>query len=334
MKYDKNLCKRNRGIYTFRVQGQVYHFINEMLPSNNEPSYLQLYFYDTEHELEHRIQSSTKMSLLTLHKIIDILHVNPYCRFFRNHRGVSDLDNYKILIRSDVEVDQRLYNSPSVSQVAAVWVDDAPSRERKSRDIVVYGHAGFSHKVEYYFGCYDPLQYPLLFPHGESGWHRRIQRVGKNNKKTHCPGESLNVLDQVASPTELLENESAKKQRKNEVSCQEYYCYKLQIRPIETSVLLHAGRLLQQYVVDMYVKLETSRLDYFRNQQDAICAELYQGIIDSIEVGEDRGSRVVRRVILPSSFIGGPRDIKKKIYGCNGIGSTIWKTRHFPYNDM
>ena len=50
VKYDKNLCKRNRGIYTFRVQGQVYHFINEMLPSNNEPSYLQLYFYDTEHE--------------------------------------------------------------------------------------------------------------------------------------------------------------------------------------------------------------------------------------------------------------------------------------------
>ena len=42
VKYDKNLCKRNRGIYTFRVQGQVYHFINEILPSNNEPSYLQL----------------------------------------------------------------------------------------------------------------------------------------------------------------------------------------------------------------------------------------------------------------------------------------------------
>ena len=62
----------------------------------------------------------------------------------------------------------------------------------------------------------------------------------------------------------------------------------------------------------MYVKLETSRLDYFRNQQDVIRVELYQGIINSIEVGKDRGFRVGRQVILPSSLIGGPRDMKKK----------------------
>ena len=112
------------------------------------------------------------MGLLTLQKIIDILHINPYCRFFRNLRGVSDLENYKILIRSDAELDQRLYNSPSVSQVAAVWVNDEPSGERRNRDSIAYGHVGFSHKVEYCFGCYDPLQYPLLFLHSESGWHR------------------------------------------------------------------------------------------------------------------------------------------------------------------
>ena len=28
VKYDKDLYKRNKGIYTFRVQGQVYHYIN------------------------------------------------------------------------------------------------------------------------------------------------------------------------------------------------------------------------------------------------------------------------------------------------------------------
>ena len=31
VKYDKNLYKRNKGIHTFRMQGQVYHFINELL---------------------------------------------------------------------------------------------------------------------------------------------------------------------------------------------------------------------------------------------------------------------------------------------------------------
>ncbi|KAL5556293.1 hypothetical protein UlMin_038529 [Ulmus minor] len=62
----------------------------------------------------------------------------------------------------------------------------------------------------------------------------------------------------------------------------------------------------------MYIKIETSRLDYFRNKQTEIHAELYQGIIDSIEIGESRGSKVGRRIILPSSFIGGPRDMQKR----------------------
>ena len=41
------------------------------------------------------------------------------------------------------------------------------------------------------------------------------------------------------------------------VSLKEYYAYKLQIRDIDESFLLHFGRLLQQYVVDGYVKVET-----------------------------------------------------------------------------
>lgn len=70
---------------------------------------------------------------------------------------------------------------------------------------------------------------------------------------------------------------STKKQQRNEVSCREYYCYKLQVRSTETSLLLNSGRLLQQNILDMYVKLETSRLDYFRNNQNDIRTELKQG---------------------------------------------------------
>jgi hypothetical protein len=38
----------------------------------------------------------------------------------------------------------------------------------------------------------------------------------------------------------------------------------------------------------------------------------YQGIIDSILIGETRASKVSRRVILPASFIGGPRNMNKR----------------------
>ena len=56
----------------------------------------------------------------------------------------------------------------------------------------------------------------------------------------------------------------------NFISLREYYAYKLQIRNNDESFLLHFARLLQQYVVDQYVKLESQRLDFFRNQQEEI----------------------------------------------------------------
>ena len=62
----------------------------------------------------------------------------------------------------------------------------------------------------------------------------------------------------------------------------------------------------------MYIKIETARFDYFRNKQDEIQAEAYQGIIDSIHVGETCGSKVGFRIILPASFLGGPRDMRRR----------------------
>ncbi|GAA0158936.1 hypothetical protein LIER_15839 [Lithospermum erythrorhizon] len=38
--------------------------------------------------------------------------------------------------------------------------------------------------------------------------------------------------------------------------------------------------------------------------------ELYQGIVDSIVKGEARASEIGERIVLPSSFIGGARDMR------------------------
>lgn len=78
------------------------------------------------------------------------------------------------------------------------------------------------------------------------------------------------------------------------VSAREFYAYRLQMRPFMNSTILQSGRLLQQFTVDMYVKIEPLRLDYFRNKQDEIRANLYQGIFDSVNQGEAQGSKVVK----------------------------------------
>lgn len=74
------------------------------------------------------------------------------------------------------------------------------------------------------------------------------------------------------------------KKCRSHLSCREYYCYKLQIRENDSSILLRSGRLLQQYLVDMYIKIETTRSDYVRNNQTIIRAELYQRLMDSVSI--------------------------------------------------
>lgn len=51
------------------------------------------------------------------------------------------------------------------------------------------------------------------------------------------------------------------------------------------STLLKVGRLLQQYVVDNYVKIETGWLMWITSHQNNIHAKVYQGLEDALHVG-------------------------------------------------
>lgn len=101
-------------------------------------------------------------------------------------------------------------------------------------------------------------------------------------------------------------------QNNHNVSCREYSCYRLHIRNPRQSTILFGGRLLQEYVVDIYIKLETTRLDYYRQNQPNWRSELYEGIMDSVLKGKSRGSEVGKRIFLLASFIGRPRDMRRR----------------------
>ncbi|XP_075492617.1 uncharacterized protein LOC142530687 [Primulina tabacum] len=148
---------------------------------------------------------------------------------------------------------------------------------------------------------------------GENGWHQNIPKytTGSSicgNKQTSTGETTFSSIEDMLNQ----EQQGISKESNKLVSCREYYCYKLQMRDHLTSVLLYAGRLFQQYIVDMYIKLETTRLDYYQRNQAEMRAEFYQGIVDSIIRGETRGSEVGQRIVLPASFIGGPRDMRRR----------------------
>jgi hypothetical protein len=94
------------------------------------------------------------------------------------------------------------------------------------------------------------------------------------------------------------------------VSVRDYYCYKFQIRPGVFNPILHGKWLFQQFAVDMYIKIESSRLDYIRRNQDRLRANLYLGLVDSMLDGDIRAEKVGKRTMLSTSFIGGPRDMR------------------------
>jgi hypothetical protein len=54
------------------------------------------------------------------------------------------------------------------------------------------------------------------------------------------------------------------------------------------NLILYGKCLFQQFVVDSYIKIKSSRLDYIRNHQYDIRADLYQGLVDSLHAGEGR----------------------------------------------
>ena len=131
----------------------------------------------------------------------------------------------------------------------------------RCREIVVNSHSGYSHKVEYYFGCYDSLQYPLMFPFGDTGWHQGIRKIDKHKRQFYCEGQFMIDPNKMASVAEMLDKEAegiwrvqdlfsllmaflfiydiclllfvllfavmGMRKKRDMVSCREYYCYKL-----------------------------------------------------------------------------------------------------------
>lgn len=65
---------------TFTIQGKMYHRIGALLPNENEmPKFAQLYFHDTENELENRIRIMDGLNEDVVETIQETLHrVNPY----------------------------------------------------------------------------------------------------------------------------------------------------------------------------------------------------------------------------------------------------------------
>ena len=87
----------------------------------------------------------------------------------------------------------------------------------------------------------------------------------------------------------------------------EFFAYRIQERVNESSIILRSRRLFQQFLVDSYTMVESERLRYFRQNQPKLRVHQYKGLHECLVRGETDAAATGQRVILPSSFTGGPR---------------------------
>nr|KYP55257.1 hypothetical protein KK1_001464 [Cajanus cajan] len=213
-------------------------------------------------------------------KLQQLLHqCNPFVHVFKQLALRSNVHECSLLIKECPD-NQPQYHLSTASQVAAIIVGGDIESMSRGRDINLVSHDGNLVNIQETVGYYDPLQYPLLLPFGTYGWDFNTKNDNVQN-----------------------------------ISCREYYNYitsTKEIRPNDQSTLLKFGRLLQQYVVDNYVKIELGRLRWIRNHQNNIRAEVYQGLQDALHEGETMRENIGQRTILPSSFIGSRRDLTQR----------------------
>lgn len=85
-----------------------------------------------------------------------------------------------------------------------------------------------------------------------------------------------------------------------------FYAYRIMIRQNVDNHILRFCKLFQQYTVDMYVKIETERLNYIRFNQSKLRSDDYVHLRDAINADENPNT-IGRFTILPATYVGSPR---------------------------
>jgi len=105
---------KGTGIYTFKVHGQIYHKLDQLVPGFRGPRHMQLYFYDTDETMHHRMKRSPHLDANVIRTILNIMQHNPYVQAFKSLGTLTNLDCYAIELNTSISVDQRRYNAPAM----------------------------------------------------------------------------------------------------------------------------------------------------------------------------------------------------------------------------
>lgn len=146
---------------------------------NEEHKFLQLYFVgNSDTEIDQRCAINRAIKRQIIGELQELLHKhNELVRLFKTALEDMPSDDHKIIIRADKcpsGSHERQFNAPTIYEIAVVIVGE----NIESRDIVLKRrNNGQLKRVYETHRSYDALQYPLMFCHGEDGYHLQIRMI-------------------------------------------------------------------------------------------------------------------------------------------------------------
>ncbi|XP_072760469.1 uncharacterized protein [Anoplolepis gracilipes] len=183
------------------------------------------------------------------------------------------------------------YNTQRTNEVAAVFRTTADGEIPESYVTIRNRDTKTVQNVSSMDPNVEPWIYPLFYPYGTQGWHCNLTKLNSNKRITRG----------------------------------QYIKYRMAIRD-EFNVFLLGRRLFQQWLVNNYVKIEKDRIKYCKDHQKQLRTETYQGLKDYMQtMANNLNGRIGKMVILPSTFIGSPRNMLQNYQDAMAIVSKFGK---------
>lgn len=170
----------------YRIHGQLFHRIGSLIPMPGKPpQFLQMWIVDTDNEVTNRMKTMTRRKpseALEEDIIIGLTNMldknNCLSKFFLKAR-----DRYKSNECQDFTIrlvcqkgKGRQYDLPKISEVAGLILGDVTATVGY-RDVVLELQSNHLQEIRDDHPLFTSLQYPLLFPYGEYGFHTEIPHV-------------------------------------------------------------------------------------------------------------------------------------------------------------
>lgn len=174
---------------TFRVQGQIYHRMGSLLPvTGADHKFLQIYFMgqsDDSNQVQRRQNYNPGTKQHVVRQLQIMFHENnQLVQTFK--QAIDDprisSGEYFISIHADkapVDEHRGRYNAPTVDDVAILMVGDPVA----PRDIIVRRCDERVTRISETHRSYDALQYPIIFPYGEDGYHIELKQINQRTGK-------------------------------------------------------------------------------------------------------------------------------------------------------